>query len=169
MKNLLTGAAIVIGIALLFVFARNTAVCGDIKYNDINGKVCHLGKGRPALVGFWTGNCAYSDHALYLLSAVREKYPETQLDVTGFYLNDISSEQLNRLSKGLRITVAAAQPPVDLVASLAKTFKFDAPGRALYVVNGRGLIRSVDISDVTADNASLLKKIDAVVQLAMKD
>lgn len=169
MRNLLIAAAIVMAVGLLFVFGRNASVCGDIKYTDINGKVCHLGKGRPALVGFWIGNCTYSDHALYLLSAAREKYPETQLDVTGFYLNDISSAELTRLSNGLRFTVAAAQPPVDLVASLAKTFKFDAPGRALYVVSGKGRIREVDISDVTADNGSLLKKIDAAVRTAMKD
>lgn len=147
-----------------------------IVYTDIDGNSKRLGvAGKPAIVGFWIKNCGYSEHALHLLSQVRNQYSESKLDVVGFYMNSISSEELSHIiaehAYGLDygFTIAAAQPPVALIAALAKTFQFNAPGRTLYIIGKNGHIRSVDISDIKEKNALVLAKLNNAIKFASAD
>lgn len=168
MKKLIIAA--VIGIGAYMWWQHRAVQINNIEYTDVNGTARTLGAGgKPAIVGFWIADCGYSGHALYLLSRIRQQYSESQLDVVGFYLNSITREELAKLvdarSFGFdyNFTMAPAQPPVELIAELAKTFNIRGPGRNLYVISKTGAMRAVDISDIKEPNEAVLKKLNSVI------
>jgi hypothetical protein len=84
-------------------------------FTDVRGQ-SHSFSGennKPAVLAFWVDECGYSQNAMLVLNAIRRAYPETQLDVIGFFLNERGeSEVITTANKeGYSVTLVAAQPP----------------------------------------------------------
>jgi hypothetical protein len=144
----------------------------DIAYTDIEGKKGRLGRsGKLTITAFWVGNCPYSSHALTLLAALRKRFYAEQLDIVAFYLNKATPEQLKKMvaPHHYGIGIVATQPPVTMVQSLLKSFQIGMPGRKLFIVDGAGAVREVDIGNLKEPQSSVMKRLDAALGVEPQD
>ena len=119
--------------------------------------------GKPTIACFWIKDCGYSYHAMNLLAMLRKRHPDPNLDITGFYLNEIYGDELAEQvsSHGYgNVSVVATQPPVSFVLNLVKTFKVRSPGRDIYIVTKKGLIYTIDIKDTRENTTASIKRIE---------
>jgi len=139
----------------------------DLSYTDVAGKSRTLrGTGKPAVIGFWITDCPYCDRMMNVLNKVRRDYPETRVDVIGFYLNRTTPQALSELGAGkdYAMTLAPAQPPVELVAALDKGFGLRGPGRDIYLVDRDGGVRTVDVSNLETPFKDIYPKIQEFLE-----
>lgn len=142
-----------------------------VAFTDVDGKTRDFRKlERPMAVGFWIEGCPYCANAMGVLNGVRrENSPET-LDVVGFFLNSRSSSDVASLgaSEGYWVTLAAAQPPTELIAGLQSSFDIRGPGRDIYVIDRSGRYRVVSTVDGAGERRPA-DEIKAEVNARLKD
>lgn len=84
-------------------------------FTDVTGQTHGFGgeTNKPAVVAFWIDECGYSQNAMQVLNTIRRAYPETQLDVIGFFMNKRGeSEVITTANKeGYSVTLVAVQSP----------------------------------------------------------
>ena len=116
---------------------------------------------KPVVVVLWVTPCSYCTRALNVLDNVRRLYPESDLDVVGFYINEADDATVERLAQeeGHRITLARGQPSGQYVQALLKGFDFRGTGRDIYVVGADGRYEAVDASDLSTPNYEILQRV----------
>lgn len=125
-----------------------------VSFADVDGKTRDFRKlERPMVVGFWIEECPYCQNAMAVLKGVRQANSPEELDVVGFFLNAKSAPDVASAGarEGYWVTLAAAQPPHELIAALDSSFRIRGPGRDIYVVEPSGRYRAV--STVNRDGA----------------
>lgn len=151
--------------------AQRGSSAPPVGFTDVEGKERDFRKlERPMVVVFWIEDCPYCRNAMAVLNKVRrENFPD-KLDVVGFFLNERSSPEVASLGAGAgyRVTLAAAQPPEELIAALHSSFGIRGPGRDIYVIDRAGRYRVVSTvdgrqlrpeSEIKAEVAALLKEV----------
>lgn len=143
-----------------------------VSFTDVDGKTRDFRKlERPMAVGFWIEDCPYCANAMAVLNSVRQENPPEKLDVVGFFLNARSSPDVASLGarEGYWVTLAAGQPPTELIAALDSSFHIRGPGRDIYVIDRAGRYRVVSTvdgggvrrpeSEIKAEVSALLKEV----------
>lgn len=121
-----------------------------IAFTDVDGKTRDFRKlERPMAVGFWIEDCPYCANAMEVLKGVRQENPPEKLDVVGIFLNARSSPDVANLGarEGYWVTLAAGQPPTELIAALDAAFRIRGPGRDIYVIDRAGRYSAVSTVD----------------------
>jgi len=134
----------------------------DLEYADVTGKVRTLrGTGKPAVIGFWIADCPYCERMMGVLNKVRRDYPESQVDVIGFYFNVTTPEALKELgaANNYGMTLAQAQPPTERVAALDKGFSPRGVGMDIYLVDKDGGIHTIDVSNLETPFKDIYPKV----------
>lgn len=142
----------------------------DMSYTVVSGETRKLaGTGKPAIIGFWILDCPYAARVMTVLNNIRQDYPESQVDVIGFYVNKIEIQELEKIgfNKNYQIVLSPAQSPPELVWNLDRTFKLRGPGMDIYVVDKKGGIRSIDTSDLNMADSEIYPKIKELVAQAL--
>lgn len=120
---------------------------------------------KPTVVVLWVTPCAYCTRSMNVLDTVRRLYPESDLDVVGFYLNTISDADLDRMaaSEGRTFTMAQGQPTGAFVQQLTSGFDFRGTGRDIYVVGRDGHYTAVDASDLSKPDYGILQQVRSLL------
>mgnify|MGYP001586539627 FL=1 len=105
-----------------------------------------------------------------VLKSVRQESSADALDVVGFFLNEMSSPDVASLGarEGYWVTLAACQPPTELIAALQSSFNIRGPGRDIYVLDRSGRYRAVSTVDA-GGNGRPAVEIKAEVSALLKD
>ena len=140
----------------------------DLAYTDTRGNshASLSSSSKPAVVVLWVTPCPYCARALNVLDSLRRAYPEENLDVVGFYLNQAEAVTVDQIARqeGHSISVAQGQPTGDFVQALTSSLAFRAPGRDIYVIGKDGRYEAVDSSDLGVLDSHLYEQVRAILR-----
>lgn len=142
-----------------------------VAFTDVEGRTRDFRKlPRPMVAGFWIEGCPYCENMMEVLKSVRQESSPDALDVVGFFLNAMSSPDVASLgaSEGYWVTLAACQPPTELIAALQTSFNIRGPGRDIYVLDRAGRYRAVSTVDA-GGNSRPAGEIKTEVSALLKD
>jgi thiol-disulfide isomerase/thioredoxin len=146
-----------------------------VSFADVDGKTRDFRKlERPMAVGFWIENCPYCANAMAVLKSVRQENAAEKLDVVGFFLNARSAPDVASLGarEGYWVTLAAAQPPTDLIRALHSSFGIRGPGRDIYVIDRSGrysVVSTVDGSGGRRPESEIKAEVTARLKDVLKN
>lgn len=169
LSNLLLAAVLLYGGFQLGERLRGPSV-PPVSFTDVDGKTRDFRKlERPLVVGFWIEGCPYCANAMGVLNSVRQETSVDKLDVVGFFLNARSSPEVASLGagEGYWVTLAASQPPTELIVALHSSFRIRGPGRDIYVIGRSGRYRVV--STVNGQEPRPQREIKAEVDALLKE
>ena len=147
-----------------FGFSDKTAPA--LAYTDTKGATRALNAStKPAVVVLWVTPCSYCTRAMNVLDTVRRLYPESDLDVVGFYLNPVSDAELDRMAaaEGRTFTMAQGQPTAPFVEQLLSGLDFRGTGRDIYVIGPDGHYKAVDSSDLSKPDYAVLQQVRSLL------
>jgi hypothetical protein len=137
-----------------------------LSYTDTKGVSRALNaSGKPTLVVLWVTPCSYCTRSMNVLDTVRRLYPESDLDIVGFYLNTTSDADLDRMaaSEGRTFTMARGQPTGEFVQQLLGGLDFHGTGRDIYVIGPDGHYTTVDASDLSKPDYGVLQQVRSLL------